>query len=122
MAKAAPIIDVLASDPSLRGLVAALNLGLAGVQRGQLTLDDMQRPLTMAATTVEQALAGKPAIFSWQELLTGRKPDRSQLRRFVEADPVLDFSALEPGRASSAAIRRPPPTCISRSASARRSG
>jgi hopanoid biosynthesis associated RND transporter like protein HpnN len=106
LAKAAPIIDVLASDPSLHGLVAALNLGLAGIQRGQLTLDDMQRPLSMAATTVEQGLAGKPALFSWQELLTGQKPDPSQLRRFVEVDPVLDFSDLEPGRASSGAIRK----------------
>src|SRR5690348_12805728 len=106
LAKAAPIIDALASDPSLRGLVAALNLGLAGVQRGQLTLDDMQRPLSMAAATVEQALAGGPALFSWQELLTGQKPDRNQLRRFIEVDPVLDFSDLEPGRASSGAIRK----------------
>lgn len=106
LAKAAPIIDVLAGDPSLRGVTAALNLGLGGVTRGQITLDSMLRPLTMASLTVEQALAGKPAVFSWQELLTGQKPEPTQLRRFIEIDPVLDFSDLEPGRASSAAIRQ----------------
>jgi uncharacterized protein len=106
LAQASALIDVLASDQSLRGLTAALNLGLAGVQQGKLTLDAMQRPLAMAADTVEQALTGKQAVFSWQELLTGEKPSPSQLRHFVEAEPILDFSALEPGRASSQAIRQ----------------
>src|SRR4051812_49370674 len=106
LAQAAPIIDVLATDQSLRGLAAALNLGLAGVQQGKLTLDGMQRALRMPADTIEQALAGKPAVFSWQEFLTGEKPPATQLRHFVEAEPVLDFSALEPGRASTQAIRQ----------------
>jgi uncharacterized protein len=106
LAQAAPVIDVLASDQSLRGLTAALNLGLVGVQQGKLKLEDMQRALSMPADTIEQALAGKPAVFSWQELLSGEKPSRSELRHFVEAEPVLDFSELEPGRASSGAIRQ----------------
>jgi len=105
LAQAAPIIDVLASDQSLRGLASALGLGLTGVQQGKLTLDAMQRPMSMAANTIEQGLAGKPAFFSWQELLTGEKPAASQLRHFIETEPVLDFSQLEPGRASSTATR-----------------
>jgi hypothetical protein len=106
LAQAAPIIDLLATDQSLRGLAEALNLGLAGVQQGKLTLDAMQRALSMPADTIEQALAGKRAVFSWQEFLTGEKPPGTQLRHFIEAEPVLDFSALEPGRASTQAVRQ----------------
>jgi hopanoid biosynthesis associated RND transporter like protein HpnN len=106
LAQAAPIIDVLSSDQSLRGLASALGLGLTGVQQGKLTLDAMQRPMSMAAASIEQGLAGKPPLFSWQELLTGEKPAATQLRHFISVDPVLDFSQLEPGRASSEAIRQ----------------
>jgi hopanoid biosynthesis associated RND transporter like protein HpnN len=106
LASASPLIDALASDPNLRGLTAALNLGLAGVQQNKLTLDDMRRPMSMAADTVETALAGQPAVFSWQQLLSGEKAAPSELRHFIEVDPVLDFAALEPGKASSDAIRK----------------
>jgi hopanoid biosynthesis associated RND transporter like protein HpnN len=106
LALAAPIIDILASDRSLRGLASALGLGLTGVQQGKLTLDAMQRPLSMAAATIEDGLAGKRALFSWQELLSGEKPAANQLRHFIEIEPVLDYSQLEPGRASSQAIRQ----------------
>ena len=103
---AAPLIDVLHGDPSLRGLLSGLNLGLAGVAQNKLTLDQMTRPLTMAAGTLDDVLAGKPATFSWQEMLSGAKPTASQIRRFVEVDPVLDFSSLEPGQKADSAIRQ----------------
>src|SRR6185312_9792053 len=52
------------------------------------------------------ALADRPAAFSWQEMLSGKKAAPEDLRRIIEVRPVLDFSALSPGRASSDAIRR----------------
>src|SRR5262249_20896798 len=61
-----PLTGTLAADVSLRGTLDALSLGLKGVQRQELTLDDMTRPLTMAADTAEAVLAGRPATFSWQ--------------------------------------------------------
>jgi hopanoid biosynthesis associated RND transporter like protein HpnN len=106
MSRAAPLIGTLARDPSLRGLTRALSFGLAAVQQGMSKLDDMTRPMTMASDTLDNVLAGKPAVFSWQELLTGNKPTTGDTRRFVEVHPVLDYSALEPGRASSEAIRK----------------
>ena len=51
-------------------------------------------------------LNGSPAAFSWHELLGGKRPEPSELRRFIEVHPVLDYSALEPGRRSSEAIRK----------------
>ena len=69
-------------------------------------LDDLTRPLSMAADTIDDVLAGRPARFSWQELLSGKRPGAGELRRFIEVQPVLDYSALEPGRVSSDAIRK----------------
>ena len=104
--RAAPLVSTLTGDPSLRGLTRALSLGLVGVQNKMVTLDALARPLSMAATTVEEALADRPAAFSWQEMLSGKKAAPEDLRRIIEVRPVLDFSALSPGRASSDAIRR----------------
>src|SRR6185312_7481210 len=103
---AAPLIDALHADQSLRGLLSGLNLGLAGVVQHKLTLDQMNRPMSMAADTLDSALAGRPAVFSWQEMLSGEKPPPSRLRRFVEVDPVLDFTSLEPGQKADNAIRK----------------
>ena len=36
----APLIEILAGDPSIRGLTGALETGLAGVSRGQVKLDN----------------------------------------------------------------------------------
>src|SRR6185437_7891496 len=43
---------------------------------------------------------------AWQEWLTGSVPRLRELRRFVLAKPVLDFSALEPGGSATAEIRK----------------
>ena len=104
LVQADPLLQTLAADPSLRGALGALDLGLMGVQYGQIRLDDLERPITMASDTVEGALAGRPVSFSWRALASGKSPEPEELRRFIEVEPVLDYSALEPGRAASDAI------------------
>jgi hypothetical protein len=106
LTQAAPLVSTLAGDPSLRGLTRALSLGLVGVQNKMTTLDALARPLSMAAATLEQALAGQPATFSWQEMLSGHDTAPADRRRLIEVRPVLNFSALMPGQASSDAIHR----------------
>ena len=100
------LIGVLAGDPSLRGVLQALQFGLLGVQGGRITLDAMTWPLTLAANTVEEANAGKPATFSWRDLVAGRPSRPDELRRFLQIRAVLDYSALEPGLRASNAIRQ----------------
>jgi hopanoid biosynthesis associated RND transporter like protein HpnN len=104
LVQAGPLLQTLAADPSLRGALGALDLGLMGVQFGQVQLDDLARPMTMASDTVQDALAGRPASFSWRALASGKAPVPEELRRFIEVEPVLDFTALEPGRAASDAV------------------
>ncbi len=75
LTQAQRLIQVLAGDPSLRGVIQALQFGLLGVQGGQLTLDNMTWPLTLAANTLDKVNAGQPASFSWHELVQGRTVD-----------------------------------------------
>jgi hopanoid biosynthesis associated RND transporter like protein HpnN len=101
-----PLIQVLVTDQNWRGLVQALTLALAGVQRNMYTLDAMANPLTMFASTIEEATAGRPASFSWRELAAGKPAEERELRRIIEIRPVLDFAALEPGAAATRVIRQ----------------
>jgi hopanoid biosynthesis associated RND transporter like protein HpnN len=106
LSQAQPLVRVLASDPSLRGLTQVLSFGLMGVQADRLKLDDMTRPLSLAATALEDVLAGRPASFSWQGLMRGQDPEPGDLRRFIEIRPVLDYGALQPGHRATLAIRQ----------------
>ncbi len=104
LAEASPLLASLSADPSLRGALGALSLGLAGVAAGALPLDDLAPPMNQAADIAAAALAGRPASFSWQALATGNTGQPQQLRRFIEIEPKLDFKALQPGFAATQAI------------------
>ncbi|HZF73451.1 MAG TPA: MMPL family transporter, partial [Gemmatimonadaceae bacterium] len=107
LTQAEPLIAQLATDPSLRGLIEVLQMGLTGVELEKITLDGMVRPLTMTADTVDAVMANKPVHFSWQELLAGEGGgDANSKRKFIDVQPKLDFTALQPGEAASDAIRR----------------
>ena len=105
MEKAALLIGSLSADPSLRGALGALNYGVMGAVNGIYPRDAMTRPIDMAADVIDAALAGRPAHFSWRALASGAPPDANELRRFIQIAPVVDFRALEPGRAATDAIR-----------------
>jgi hopanoid biosynthesis associated RND transporter like protein HpnN len=100
------LIDVLATDPSLRGAMKALSLATDGVQAGELTLDQLSWPLALADRTLTNVLDGTSATFSWQELVQGSRSETKALRRFIEVQPNLDFAALQPGQKATDGIRR----------------
>ena len=105
LTKAEPLLTSLAADPTLRGVAGVLDSGLTGVEVGQLKLDAMTRPMTLAAETLDRVFAGRPASFSWVSVAEGRQPEPHELRRFIAVDPVLDFTALEPGGEATSAVR-----------------
>jgi uncharacterized protein len=102
---AAPLVEIMAGDPSIRGLTGALEIGLAGVKRGEVKLDNTARPFNMIAQTVEDVLNKGKANFSWRELTSDEPLTESDKRAFIEFKPVLDFNALEPGKDATDAIR-----------------
>src|SRR6266576_119014 len=103
---AAPLIEIMAGDPSIRGLTGAFETGLAGVKRGQVKLDSTERPFNLIAQTVENVLKTGSATFSWRELTSDKPLTDSDRRAFIEFKPILDFNALEPGKDATDAIRR----------------
>src|SRR5258708_1210682 len=106
MMKATPLIGTLSADPSIRGALGALGYGIIGVADGMYPRDALARPMSMAADTIEDAINGRPAHFSWRALAEGKSPDPSELRRYIAIAPGLDFKALEPGRAGVDTINR----------------
>ncbi|MEH2588539.1 MMPL family transporter [Bradyrhizobium sp. AZCC 1721] len=103
---AAPLIEIMAGDPSIRGLTGALETGLAGVKRGQVKLDNTERPFNLISQTVEDILSKGMATFSWRELVSDKPLTDADRRAFIEFKPKLDYNALEPGKDATDAIRR----------------
>ena len=96
--KAQPVLAIIASDPSLRGVFDGFSFISRGVGGKQGTFDQFDHPIVEMNNALTKILAGKPAFFSWQNLISnGEKPSSQQLRKFIQITPILDFSALEPG-------------------------
>src|SRR5499427_8959904 len=106
LGEAKPIIQTLAQDSNLRGLTTALNYGLIGARMGHYTLDDFSGTLNMVSDTLDEAIAGRTASFSWRAMLNGRPATPGERRRIIGIRPVLDYSALMPGKAATDGTRR----------------
>ena len=94
----------LAADPSLRGVMGALDTAAIGVQHGQAQLSQLDKPLVALSRTLEDLEAGQPAFFSWQALFASG-PHAAGARQFILVRPKLDYGDLEPGAQASEAIR-----------------
>jgi hopanoid biosynthesis associated RND transporter like protein HpnN len=106
LTQAQRLVQVLAGDPTLRGVIQVLQFGLLGVQGGEIKLDAMSWPMNLAADAVEKVNAGQPANFSWHELVQGHAATSDDLLRFVEIRATLNYSELEPGQRATDAIRQ----------------
>src|ERR1700744_3451702 len=69
-ASAAPLIEIMAGDPSIRGLTGALETELAGVKRVEVKLENTARPFNQIAGTIEDVLKSGGATFSWLQLVS----------------------------------------------------
>jgi hopanoid biosynthesis associated RND transporter like protein HpnN len=103
--KAQPFLGALASDPSLRGLMSSLNTVMLGIDAGEASLADISAPMKSLTPVFEDAAKGQVNYLSWRSLITGAAPKPEEIRRFIAVQPVLDFTALQPGQRASEAIR-----------------
>jgi hopanoid biosynthesis associated RND transporter like protein HpnN len=103
---AAPFISILGRNPNWRGLSQSAQAALGGVQAGRLKLDSLAPAFDRFSKTFEDVAADRPASFSWQEMFTGEKSKPGDLRKFVDIVPKLDYSALEPGKQATDAVRQ----------------
>src|SRR5277367_438996 len=103
--KAEPFLGTLALDPTLRGILGAISQSLEGVRLKKTTFEDVQPAVSGIADSLEKVEQGQHPAFSWRRLISGRAPDPSDLRRFVNIQPVLDYGALEAGGQATKAVR-----------------
>jgi hypothetical protein len=75
--QAQPLIRVLVSDPSWRGLSQSLSYALVGLQRKFYTLDQMARPLNMFAVPLERWRPGSPRAFPGASWWRARTPPQA---------------------------------------------
>lgn len=103
--EAAPLVEIMAGDPSLRGLTAALETALVGLKRGQFELDSTAGPFSLIAQGVEDVVTKGSGTFSWRQLASDKPLPDSDRRSLIQIKPYLDFNALEPGKDATDAIR-----------------
>ena len=94
----------LAADPSLRGVMNAMDTAAIGVEHGQASLAQLDKPMAGIASALEDVEAGRPAYFSWQALFASG-PHAAGNRQFILVRPKLDYDSVQPGEQSSDAIR-----------------
>ena len=98
-------LAALAADPSLRGVLTGLQGGLEGVRRGQATLGDIEPLMKALQGTVDEALAGRPATFSFRTLIAGTAAQSQPTRRVIVVQPVMNYAELQPGAGASEQVR-----------------
>ena len=103
--KAEPFLGTLALDPTLRGILGAISQSLEGVRLKKTTFEDIQPAVAAIADALERIEQGQHPAFSWRRLISGRAPDPSDLRRFVNIQAVLNYGALEPGGEATKTVR-----------------
>ncbi|WP_158808832.1 MMPL family transporter [Beijerinckia sp. L45] len=105
--QARPVLGIMSSDPSLRGLMDGFEYISRGVRANKGTLDSYDRPIASMNQALENILADKPAFFSLQNLFgNDEKPSSRQTRKFIQISPVLDYSAVEPGAVPTDFVRK----------------
>jgi hopanoid biosynthesis associated RND transporter like protein HpnN len=106
LVSAQPLIGSLSADPSLRGLFDTLKLFVEGAGRGDVGIDKLAPTLAKIADVVDGVAAGRTESLSWQQVLSGKPDDKRDLRHFVLAQPVLDYTAITPASSATGEIRR----------------
>lgn len=103
---AQPFLGPLAADPSLRGIMDGFSAALLGVENGATSLENLAGPFSVFSDTLDEINAGEPAFLSWQELISGEKPDTRDTRRIIEIQAALNYGALAPGATASTELRK----------------
>lgn len=106
LTQAQPILSQLSRDPSLRGVMNVLSFAAGQVRQDRLKLEQLKWPLTLADETLNNLMSGKPAAFSWKDLLQGHHSPVEGRRHFLEIEPHLDFAKLQPGSAADQGIHQ----------------
>jgi hopanoid biosynthesis associated RND transporter like protein HpnN len=105
LVQAQPLLGSIAKDPSLRGLLSAVDLVLQGISHGQAAPKDIEPLLAQLDAPAAAIAAGQaPKPVDWQALMSGG-PAKDAPRRFLMVHGKLDYGALEPAAELITAVR-----------------
>ncbi|WP_096700550.1 MMPL family transporter [Magnetospirillum sp. 15-1] len=105
LVQAQPLLGSIAKDPSLRGLLASVDLVLQGISHGQAQPKDIEPLLAQLDKPAAALAAGQTAKpVDWQGLMSGG-PAKDAPRRFLMVRGALDYSELEPASDLIKAVR-----------------
>ncbi|RMF22312.1 MAG: hypothetical protein D6760_07695, partial [Deltaproteobacteria bacterium] len=105
LARVQPYLAGLARDGTLRGLANLLERGVAAVRDGEIEGGELVPILDHTVEAVRAVLDGRRYRLSWAEVVAGRKLDVDARRRFIVAQPVLDYGEMVAGRRPLGALR-----------------
>jgi hypothetical protein len=99
-------LAALAMDPSVRGVLDSLVGALERSANKGEALRTTEAEMTALTAVIEEILSGKPAYFSWRRLMSFSPRGVDDTRRVIIVQPVMDYTALQPGAAASDEIRK----------------
>jgi hypothetical protein len=102
---AQPFLGTLASDPSPRGVVDAIDLLALGGIHGAVDPGRIDPALSAVADAAQAAAGGRRRPLAWEALLNGRRQSPPELRHFILARAALNYSHVEAGSQAIAGIR-----------------
>jgi hopanoid biosynthesis associated RND transporter like protein HpnN len=102
---AQPFLGTLASDPSVRGVLDAVDLLAQGGLHAAVDPGKIDPAFATVGKAARAALEGRLAPLSWESMLSGRKASPGSRRHFVLASAALNFGQVESASQALAAIR-----------------
>jgi hopanoid biosynthesis associated RND transporter like protein HpnN len=103
--RAQPMLASLAADPSPRGLFGLLSTMADGVKAGAVQQSDLSGLFSRLHKVMQKVLQYPVDADAWAGLFSSDEASKFEKRRFILAQPVLDYSALSPGEAASSYVR-----------------
>lgn len=108
IAQAQPMFGTIVSDPTLHGFMGTIGMMMQGVEEKAVDAAQIERPLTEITKTLEAALNGGDHPLDWRMMMPEENDPFAarELRKYIIAKPVLDYSSLQPGQAASGFVRQ----------------
>jgi hopanoid biosynthesis associated RND transporter like protein HpnN len=103
---AQPLLAQVTSDPSMRGLMHALELGVTGLKSDPRTAGALSRAMDTIREVLAHAADREPGFLSWQGLLGVGSSTPSEWRQFISIVPRLDHTSTTPALAVTSTVRR----------------
>lgn len=99
-----PFLGPLAADPSLRGVMTAIDTSLMGADQDSQRLAKLAPVLTQIDDQLINLEAHKRSVLSWRRLISGEETSPTDVRKLVTLIPKIDYRLMQPAAPAMTAI------------------